>query len=229
MPPLSEAQGHPPKETGDQSKSGDRTSHPLLLPPHLMQQKPVLRRAGPLLPPVGTSHAMACSEAALGAVLVPASATLQEALVPPQSPLFPQKSHCPVRQRRSASAVTAPPRGTHSLALGWGTLNTLKTSPNHTKRLVVPTSRGCRRVLPRGWVCSQVTCPGGQQGGNKKGLGLHLPGPQRWGAPQSKTQQSSTKASVLLVIKNNRNLIFHLTNLPNTLGSHTLLVNMRER
>lgn len=90
-----------------------------------------------------------------------------EALVPRQSPLFPQ-SRCPVRQRRSASAVTAPPGGTHSLALGWGTFYALQTSPNHTKRLLVPTSRGCRRVLPRGWVCSQVTFPGGQQGGNKE-------------------------------------------------------------
>lgn len=139
--------------------------------------------------------------------------------------------------RCSASAVTAPPILEHceagytapgciiySLADCW---SILPVQPQPCKCLLVPTTRWCRRVLPSGWLCSQVTFPGGHQGRNK-GLGLHLPSPQRHSNPQSPTQHNSTKPAVLLVIKNNKN-IFHLINLANALGSHTVLVNMGKR
>lgn len=190
---------------------------------HLMLQKPVLRRAGPLLPCVCTTDVMARSRAPLSAVLAPASATLREthpnhkpSHLRALSSLGAATTQC--ISRCSASAVTAPPILEHcerpatqhqDASTAWQTgWSIYPSSLNHAKCLLVPTTRWCRRVLPSGWLCSQVTFPGGHQGRNE-GLGLHLPSPQRHSAPQSPTQHNSTKPAVLLVIKNNKNFSFN--------------------
>lgn len=164
---------------------------------HLMLCKPVLRHAGLLLPRVGTTYIMARSRAVPSVVLAPASASLREALIQPQalhlralSSLRTATAQC--IRRCSARAVTRSPfwnSRRSCLPSTWQTgrsiFNAFKTSLNHANCVLVPTTRWCRRVLPSGCMCPQVTFPGGHQG-RTTGQGLSSPGPRCHG-PQSQT------------------------------------------